>query len=330
MPASALTPFLPTDCFCNYWQFAAERQSIFNRRNQHLPSPWTSNQILQAHKFTNALRVLDRTSQFLLNNVIYSNVHKEEDLLFRILIFKFFNKIETWQLLHNSFGEINLAKFHMGRYDSVLSRHLERKKTIFSPAYIMPSGTTNPGLPKKHQNCLAVIQSMMRGDLLKRITTAKSLEQVYNSLIAYPMIGKFLAYQFAIDINYSPLTNFDENEFVVAGPGASRGIAKCIANKKGLTEAQIIRWMVENQDAEFARLGLKFEPFLGRKLHLIDCQNLFCEVDKYLRVARPDIQLHDRPMRIKQKFRPNLEPIDYMLPPKWVSKSQIAPRNEME
>lgn len=32
-------------------------------------------------------------------------------------------------------------------------------------------------------------------------------------------------------------------------------------------------------------LGLRFRSLAGRRLKLIDCQNLFCEVDKYARVA---------------------------------------------
>lgn len=51
---------------------------------------------------------------------------------------------------------------------------------------------------------------------------------------------------------------------------------------------------------------------------MIDCQNLFCETDKYARVAYPEIcGLNDR-KRIKQQYvNRNLEKIDYFYPPKW-------------
>ncbi len=96
-----------------------------------------------------------------------------------------------------------------------------------------------------------------------------------------------MAYQYTIDINYSNTTNFSEMEFIVPGPGAIDGIRKCFAGTGGLNEAQIIRFMAERQELEFARLGLDFQSLWGRRLQLIDCQNLFCEVDKYARVRPP-------------------------------------------
>lgn len=39
-------------------------------------------------------------------------------------------------------------------------------------------------------------------------------------------MGKFLAFQYAIDINYSELCDFSEMDYVVAGPGAHSGISK--------------------------------------------------------------------------------------------------------
>lgn len=41
------------------------------------------------------------------------------------------------------------------------------------------------------------------------------------------ILGSFLAYQYTIDMNYSPYINFSENDFVKAGIGAIRGIKKC-------------------------------------------------------------------------------------------------------
>ncbi|MGD2095088.1 MAG: putative DNA base hypermodification protein, partial [Phycisphaerales bacterium] len=71
------------------------------------------------------------------------------------------------------------------------------------------------------------------------------------------------------------------------------------------------------QNEEFNRLGLTFQKLGSRPLQLIDCQNLFCEVDKYARLAHPDIDGGSKRMRIKQKYRLNPHPIEYLYPPKW-------------
>lgn len=120
-----------------------------------------------------------------------------------------------------------------------------------------------------------------------------------------------------IDINYSTILNFYESEFVVPGPGAKGGISKCFSNTGGLSNVEIIKLMTDNQEKEFDRLGLSFKTLWGRNLQLIDCQNLFCEVDKYARVKHPDIKGDSDRVRIKQVYKINSKPVDYWFPPKW-------------
>jgi len=78
-------------------------------------------------------------------------------------------------------------------------------------------------------------------------------------------------------------------DFVVAGPGAKDGIFKCFGPATRGVEAAIMRYMSGAQEEHFARRRLNFFGLYGRRLQLIDCQNLFCEVDKYAGVARPVI-----------------------------------------
>ena len=141
----------------------------------------------------------------------------------------------------------------------------------------------------------------------------------------YPLMGNFLAYQFVTDVNYSDLTNFSEMEFVMPGPGAKDGIRKCFESTGGRSEADIIRYVADSQDKEFTRLALRFRDLWGRPLQLIDCQNLFCEVDKYARMAHPEICGITGRTRIKQKFTANSQPIQYWFPPKWGINGFVLP-----
>ena len=70
----------------------------------------------------------------------------------------------------------------------------------------------------------------MADGLPRQIQHARSMEEVFGMLRAYPTIGDFLAYQYATDLNYSPLTNLNKMEFVVPGPGAKDGIRKCFSD----------------------------------------------------------------------------------------------------
>jgi hypothetical protein len=112
--------------------------------------------------------------------------------------------------------------------------------------------------------------------------------------------------------------DFEESEFVVAGPGALDGISKCFSDTERLTAEDVIYWVTERQDAEFKRLGLEFSGLFGRKLQPIDCQNLFCEISKYARVAHPDIGGIANRTRIKQSYRQNARPVSKpTFPERW-------------
>src|SRR5829696_7644509 len=56
----------PTPVFETYWRFAAERQAVYLARLRRAPLPWTDDEVLQAHRFTNVFRASDRVSQYLI------------------------------------------------------------------------------------------------------------------------------------------------------------------------------------------------------------------------------------------------------------------------
>lgn len=305
-----------TVVYDTYWQFAAKRQEIFFSRVNGDSAPWTNDPILSQYKFTNAYRASDRVSQYLIQHVINSGIQKPSELFFRIILFKLFNKIETWEALKKEIGEIWFENYSFKKYDSVL-KEIKTEGAIYSGAYIMASGRSYFGHPKKHQNHLRLLEKMMKDNFPKQIQKLKNMEALYDAFMTYPTIGPFLAYQFTIDINYSALTSFSEMEFVKAGPGAKDGIKKCFSDLGEYSEEDVIKMMADRQDEEFKRLDLDFKNLWGRPLQLIDCQNLFCEVDKYSRVAHPEIAGISNRTRIKQRFVPTLKSIQYVYPEKW-------------
>lgn len=316
----------PSKVFDTYWKFAAKRQEVFFARLEGRPTPWVDDQILNEYKFTNAYRASDRVSQYLIKNVIYSKRWSMTDTVFRTLLFKFFNKIETWQLLESQFGEICTATFDVSKFDRVFENAMRAGGTIYSAAYIIPSGSGEryKGV-RKHLFHLLLLESLMKNNFPRMLKKAKSMEEGYKLLLGIESLGKFLAYQFITDLNYSGHLNYSEMDFVVPGPGALDGIKKCFTSMGDYTEADIIRLMADEQELNFERLGYKFKSLWGRPLQLIDCQNLFCEVDKYSRVAHPDVAGISGRTRIKQKFNPNHSHLDVWYPPKWDINQKINP-----
>lgn len=296
-----------------YWKFAFARQEIFfNRLEGKIDI--TTDKILSEYKFCNAYRASDRVSQFLISKVIYSKKLDELDTLFRIFLFRLLNKNETWDDLEKKLGEISLKNFTRVKYAKALDE-LKDKKPIYGNAFILCANKAF-GFDKKHENHLALLEHVfVKSKTGKELVQAKSLKQLFEKLKLLPLMGNFMAYQMAIDFNYSDVFDFSENDFTIAGPGAIRGIRKCFEDIGSKSDREIINYMVENQDREFARLGLKFRNLFGRPLQAIDCQGLFCETDKYCRVAYPEIESNRK--KIKAKYKASGQPIAYFYPPKW-------------
>ena len=316
-----------TNVFRTFWAFAVKRQQIFFNRARGENWPWTDDPILRTYKFTNAYRASDRVSQYLISNVIYSGAYSAEDTFLRILLFKLFNRIETWEMLENQIGEIRYQNFSVSRFDRVLSKAMEKGRAIYSAAYIM-APPTGFGVTKKHSAHLMLVQRMLDDELPEKMRTSKTMEEVFGLLLSYPMIGKFLAYQLVTDFNYSELINHSEMEFTMPGPGARDGIRKCFSDIGGRSESYVIRAVTESQEESLARLGLEFQWLGKRRLQLIDVQNLFCEVDKYSRVRHPDAKGISGRVRIKQKFKPTPGFLIPRYPPKWNVTLDVAKKEK--
>lgn len=159
--------------------------------------------MMAVYKFTNAYRASDRVSQYLIRKVIYRDdlPNSVDEVVFRILLFKLFNKIETWERLERALGPISFADYRFDRYDKVLSRAMAEGHRVYSAAYIMPPGSSAFWCKAKHQNHLKLLEMMMAQALPKKLASARSMQKGFELLRAYPTIGDFLAYQFVTDVN---------------------------------------------------------------------------------------------------------------------------------
>lgn len=297
---------------------------MYERRLEGELGPWTTNPILASYRFTNVFRAADRVSQYLISEIQYRPDRSQApaEVFFRTLLFKLFNKIETWEAIERELGSISYQSADFHELDRALER-ASQSGPIYSAAYIMPPPQL--GHARKHTNHLSLLRMMMEDGLPAKIERARSLHAVYGLLAPYPGLGPFLAFQFTIDLNYSTLIQFEEDEFVVAGPGALDGIAKCFEGVGKRSAADVIFEMVDTQEREFRQRNLQFGGLFGRRLKPIDCQNLFCEISKYARVAHPEVAGKANRTRIKQTYRAHRAPLPSpRFPPRWALKPPPA------
>ena len=303
-----------------YWKFAYERQKTFVARTKGQKGPWTDDPVIQEYKFCNVFRAADRVSQYIIRDVCYNPENNNEiDRLFQILAFRIFSNIETWNLLQIKLhGSPTLDNLIDGLFEKALTDIKNETGKLYTGAFIL-CATDAYGRRQKHLNHVELFKDMfINNDLGRKILNAKSLKEIYDLIHDFPLMGDFMSYQIAIDLNYSELVNFSENEFTKAGPGALRGIKKVFLDTNGLSTEEAIMWMVEHQQEEFKKLGYNFNGLFGRPIHAIDAQNLFCETDKYCRKAAPDLK--SARTQIKSKFNENPKPVELFFPPKWKLK----------
>jgi len=307
-----------TPVFASYWKFAAERHRIYEKRLAGDPQPWTADPILGQYKFTNVFRAADRVSQYLIREVIYNQTASTdaEEVVFRILLFKLFNSIPAWEVPKAKFGIPTWRGFNEQAYAAELGQAWGNGAKIWNPAY-MQKPQYREDLPAKHERYLALLKYMMDDRVGQKLVAAKSYRQAYGILRGYPLYGDFLAMQHLTDINYSEVIDFGEDDFIVPGPGCYEGMEKCFGFRPTPEQARIIlEDFVTNQDDHLKDVGEQPIRLQGkRKLHAIDCQNLFCEVGKYAREAHPEFNL--KRTEIKQKLKPAGPLPPPFFPPKW-------------
>lgn len=281
------------------------------------PGPWTDDPIIQEYKFCNVFRAADRVSQYMIRNVCYNpELSCPDDRVFQIVAFRFFSNIHTWETVRTILGRSPIINDLVnGSFEHALEAVRASNGKLYTGAFIL-CATDAYGRKLKHLNHIELFKDMFINQQLGEcLRQAKSLKAIYHMLHGFPLIGDFMAYQIATDLNYSEYFNFDENDFTKAGPGAVRGINKVFQDCGGMSNEELIMWMVEHQDEEFKRLGYEFNGLFGRKIHTIDAQNIFCETDKYCRVAVPGLK--SARTKIKAHFNENPQPIDLFFPPKW-------------
>ncbi|KAJ7643814.1 hypothetical protein FB45DRAFT_896135 [Roridomyces roridus] len=328
----------PTVVFESLWWWLVERKKMDDARRAGRPSPWTQDEILQKGRFCNAYRVLDKTSQFVVTDVIETGSQDALELLFRIVLFTSFNKIQTWKMLTEAFGELTWAEFDIHTYGEVLSAASSRGQTLCTGAYMKIARQYE--YRSNHMGHLQLLQMLME-KLPPVLKGAKFAADVYEEIAAFPGMAAFTTYQLMLSLSYSKLLNFNANDFVVPGPGASSGLAKMFGQSlkdaraavgKDI-ESDILRHLVEHQRAYFARSNLEF-PYLrdeGGHEHLLDVadfEHAVCETDKYAREKYPEIEGTSARTKIKRGFTASDEklPAQPRLPVAWKDPARSKKR----
>jgi len=293
--------------------------------------------LLQNYFFCNTYRVLDKGCQYLIKKVIEIGSQEPEEVVFRVLLFNTFTKIETWQLLDRKLGPLTWASYERESYKKVLGKAFNRGIPLYTGAFIKPA--PHFGCKTNHENHLLFLEMLMENKLTSKLLGAQYLADVYEYLGSFPSMGPFSTYQLMLCLSYTNVLNFHHNDFVISGPGSISGLNKIFGKSmakgrravEGFDE-EVMRYLAESQDSHFKRLGLEFSGLGPEKLPMgvADIEHTLCEVDKYCRVAHP--HLKGKRTNLDRKFQSSesLKLAPAVVPKAWSHPARKVPRIRSE
>lgn len=266
------------DMFETYKSFVRSRHEAWLHRQLGESPPWTTDQVIRKHKFTNVFRVLDRGTQFVVKELLYREKDIDKnDALMRCFLYRYTNRPEPWQHFHRVVGRYPLVEDLGGTLNDVWQGYKDRGYPIFGNAYKMFVGKENSGKDRLSWVLDLTEYEFGVGSALpdlffKQVTPARRLE----ILKAIPRCADFMGMQVLTDIGMSRWLSADENLFVVAGPGAKVGAKLVAPDQKPLDVIQLA-WRFWRESGDVVLPGLERTP------SLMDVQNTFCEFGKYVR-----------------------------------------------
>lgn len=280
-----LLPGMSPTAFSLYRSFVFYRHKIWESRQKGYEPPWSppANGFLNSKKFTNVFRVLDPGSQYVVE-MLNERWLPHEDVLARAILYRFTNRPATWDHMRSVLGRWPLAADMND--DLVRIIHEVPGGQIFSGAYIIMPTPNQPG--DKVAGAVALARRLtMRGGserVVEQVAGAATPQAAYEALRVPYGMGDFMSMQILTDWGYY-WPEYDENEFVVAGPGSRRGVAALFPNGTKLRTEEVIRWV---RDDWWQDLSCPSIPGINRAPSLMDIQNTFCEYSKYVRYLRKD------------------------------------------
>jgi hypothetical protein len=183
------------------FEWMAERHAIFERRFSGMSAPWTTDRVMAEHPFCNVYRLLDKGTQYLVERVINGGGAQDVvEVTFRTILFRMFNKIDTWELLVRELGpELTYSDFNVERYTRVLEDAMDEAEargtrlTLYTSAHQVSAPSL--GEAKYFQNHIKALSAMMEAKLPQRLAKCEYLRDAFEIIRLCPGYGDFLANQ---------------------------------------------------------------------------------------------------------------------------------------
>lgn len=281
-----------------FFEYARERYQILLRRQAGGPGPWTEDPILRRFQFCNVFREDDKTTQWFAP--IRQAYRGDPSILEATIIFRWFNRIETGQVLRDS----NL----LFNWNSDRARaDLKDLNPLVTGAYMIKT----PPKMNKLEGLIWCIENVLGKRLVGRAPIScrtrpipvscrskahelmkygnGTLQEMTEWLQQFPYLGSFMAYEVATDLRHTSVLHhaLDINSWANPGPGSARGWGRVETGDPGVWNYQSRQHRAEIIGGMRELLDLSREdrywPSEWPKWEMREVEHTLCEFDKYER-----------------------------------------------
>lgn len=276
--------------------YIVARAEAYHNRAAGQLWPWTSEPIVQRHRFTNLFREYDRESLNFINLVIKDSSLSLEDKRLNALLFRTWNRGDVFQALGGPWKTADFEEHNFADTVFKANQRLQSSKltSYFTDAF-MVSGMTRSARKNwmDHFGSLPPVPLLMfwfaREWVSLDTTISKRADEEIAKLKQIQGIGDFLAYQIWVDWTYIEGYPFSENWYTVAGPGCIQGLKILFPYwPKGATweEGLVYLYLCQNALFQLPPETFKERKPEDQKLNLMALENIMCEFSKYMRLSQ--------------------------------------------
>lgn len=289
-----------------FFDFARERHLVYLKRMHGLPPPWTTDEVLRHHRFTNVFRELDTTTIWFRES-IRNPLRKKLWVVPATVIFRWFNRITTGEVLAPY-----LLNPWLGRerddYMSLIAS-MERAVRLSLPqgpwvtgSYMVFSGKNNGD---KLTGLMLFIRGFMawwrrRGEV--EFSRMPNLQKAHQLLQEVDGLSGFTAYEIVTDLRWtSAVSAADAISWAHAGPGATRGMSRLLHGEDDyLDQMKIDDQLKLNKEMRDLLAKSRQPEFWPQRdlewpaWELREVEHTLCEFDKHERIRRQQGQTKRR------------------------------------
>jgi hypothetical protein len=214
-----------------------ERMNIRIKKELDAPKPWTKDTVFQNWFFCNVFRRIDKTTEWMMNNIYLDY----EDAWALLMFARYISRIDVLEDVYETvvdsrqqslvFGNSGLTfneRMKMAR-DKLILRMIEHKP-INTAAFITSPMLGDMGPTKAHYIYNLITKLKAAGfDEMLETDNDKYLEDLHSYLCTYRATGTFMAYQYLVDFTYVDrylATAADIQTWTAVGPGSMRGLMR--------------------------------------------------------------------------------------------------------